>query len=486
MARKKKRSVIWIVLAVILILLIVALVGGYMLVANYFKTHFFPATTINGFDASMMTAEAVDEKIRTEAEDYVLAVHDREDRVAYINGDKIGYRYASEGEVERLLANQDEIRWFDELKDVHEYTVDVPMTYDDEKLVALVTAMPCFDEENIVEPKDAYLEYQDDEGYVIVPEENGSKPIEEQILMDVRKAISQREKVLNLDDDDYAKPSVTADDPHLQEKFELSNRYRNMTITYQIEGYEQVLDGSTILSWITINDDLSVKVNEDMLAAYAQTLASKYNTYADEREFKTSQGDTITIGGGDYGWIIDKKREAAQLKEDIQAGESVEREPCYEQRAFVGGTDDIGKTYIELDYTNQHLYYYVDGQLQLDSDIVSGNVTIGNGSPDGVFKVIDRKTDYTLYGEDYESDVKYFMPFAYNVGLHDADWRSNFGGEIYKSDGSHGCVNLPFDTAENIFKTVELGTPVVAYYREDVKLTSNNARVSNAYSYSSK
>ena len=78
------------------------------------------------------------------------------------------------------------------------------------------------------------------------------------------------------------------------------------------------------------------------------------------------------------------------------------------------------------------------------------------------------------------------MPFAYNVGLHDADWRSNFGGEIYKSDGSHGCVNLPFDTAENIFKTVELGTPVVAYYREDAKLTSNNARVSNAYSYSSK
>ncbi len=486
MARKKKHSAVLIVLAVILILVLAVLIGGYIAIAHFFKTHYFPQTTINGYSASLGTAEAVEEKIRADAEDYMLAVHDREDRVTYINGDKIRYRYASEGEAARLLADQDEMMWIREIQNTHEYTVDVPMTYDDDKLVALVAEMPCFAEENIKEPKDAYLEYRDGEGYVIVPEEAGSMPIQEQILIDIRKAIEERQIVLNLGDADYAAPNVTADDPKLQEKFEVSNRYRNMTITYEIEGYEQVLEGSTILSWIKINDDLSVTVNEDMLAAYAQTLASTYNTYADEREFKTAQGDTITIGGGDYGWIVDKKREAEQLKADIKAGESVTREPCYEQRAFVGGKDDIGKTYIEIDYTNQHMYYYVDGERKLDSDIVSGNVTVGNGSPDGVFKVIDRKTDYTLYGEDYESDVKYFMPFAYNVGLHDADWRSNFGGEIYKSDGSHGCVNLPFETAESLFNTVELGTPVVAYYREDVKLTSNNARVSNAYSYTSK
>ena len=48
------------------------------------------------------------------------------------------------------------------------------------------------------------------------------------------------------------------------------------------------------------------------------------------------------------------------------------------------------------------------------------------------------------------------------------------------------CINLPYDAADTIYKNVELGTPVVAYYRENVKLTSNNAKVSNAYSYSSK
>ena len=191
-------------------------------------------------------------------------------------------------------------------------------------------------------------------------------------------------------------------------------------------------------------------------------------------------------GGGDYGWVINKKGEAAQIVEDIKNGESVTREPKYEQRAFVEGADDIGNTYIEIDYTNQHLWYYKDGSLVVDSDIVSGNLNNGNGSPDGVFKVISRQSPATLKGEDYESDVTYFMPFAYNVGLHDASWRSSFGGSIYKNGGSHGCINLPYDAADTIYKNVELGTPVVAYYREDVKLTSNNAKVSNAYSYSSK
>ena len=226
-------------------------------------------------------------------------------------------------------------------------------------------------------------------------------------------------------------------------------------------------------------------VDPDMAASYAQQLASKYNTYAATRSFVTTNGDTIKIGGGDYGWIIDKKGEAARIIEDIEKGESVTREPEYEQRAFVEGADDIGNTYIEIDYTNQHLWYYKDGSLLMDSDLVSGNLNNGNGSPDGVFKIISRQSPATLVGEDYESDVTYFMPFAYNVGLHDASWRSNFGGSIYKNSGSHGCINLPYDAADTIYKNVELGTPVVAYYRDNVKLTSNNAKVSNAYSYSS-
>lgn len=462
----------------------VLLAAAYAGVGYYFHDHFYPGTVINEMNFSLGTADTAEEKIKEDAEDYLLAIHDREDRVTYISGKDIDYHYESDGSIQKVMDKQNSMLWPLYISKDHSHTVNVKLTYDESKLVKLVEGMDCFKEENIEKPEDAYLKYTDN-GYEIVPEKKGNQPLEEQIMLDVKAVIEERQTVLKLNDSDYMQPAVTSEDPKLQEKLQVTEKYKNMSITYEIEGSEQVLDGQTILSWLTINDDLSVTVDPDMAASYAQQLASKYNTYAATRSFVTTNGDTIKIGGGDYGWVIDKKGEAARIIEDIEKGESVTREPEYEQRAFVEGADDIGNTYIEIDYTNQHLWYYKDGSILMDSDLVSGNLNNGNGSPDGVFKIISRQSPATLVGEDYESDVTYFMPFAYNVGLHDASWRSNFGGSIYKNSGSHGCINLPYDAADTIYKNVELGTPVVAYYRDNVKLTSNNAKVSNAYSYSS-
>ena len=161
----------------------------------------------------------------------------------------------------------------------------------------------------------------------------------------------------------------------------------------------------------------------------------------------------------------------------------MEREPVYEQTALYRGSDDIGNTYIEIDYTKQHMWYYKDGALQMESDFVSGNLARQNGSVDGVYKIVYKQRNATLVGEGYSSPVSYFMPFAYNIGIHDASWRDTFGGTIYKTSGSHGCINVPPAFAEQLFNAVDKGTPVVAYYREAVTLTNNAAKMSNAYSY---
>ena len=415
---------------------VVLLAAAYAGVGYYFHDHFYPGTVINETNFSLGTADTAEEKIKEDAEDYLLAIHDREDRVTYISGKDIDYHYESDGSIQKVMDKQNSMLWPLYISKDHSHTVNVKLTYDESKLVKLVEGMDCFKEENIEKPEDAYLKYTDN-GYEIVPEKKGNQPLEEQIMLDVKAVIEERQAVLKLNDSDYMQPAVTSEDPKLQEKLQVTEKYKNMSITYEIEGSEQVLDGQTILSWLTINDDLSVTVDPDMAASYAQQLASKYNTYAATRSFVTTNGDTIKIGGGDYGWVIDKKGEAARIIEDIEKGESVTREPEYEQRAFVEGADDIGNTYIEIDYTNQHLWYYKDGSILMDSDLVSGNLNNGNGSPDGVFKIISRQSPATLVGEDYESDVTYFMPFAYNVGLHDASWRSNFGGSIYKNSGYH-------------------------------------------------
>jgi len=288
---------------------------------------------------------------------------------------------------------------------------------------------------------------------------------------------------VTLSDDFYEVPEILSTDPSITALTDQLDTYTHSTVTYDIEGADEKLTSSDIYHMLEIDEDNQVTLNEDKIARYVQHLASTYNTYADRRSFATSMGDTIEIGGGDYGWVINKPAEAKQLLEDLSGGVPVEREPIYEQTAKEPGPDDIGNTYIEVDYTNQHLWYYKDGALVIDSDFVSGNISKGNGSPDGVFKIVYKQRDATLVGETYESSVDYFLPFAYNVGFHDASWRSTFGGDIYKTKGSHGCINLPHDVAETLYNEVEVGTPVIAFYREDIQLTSDNARITNAYSY---
>ncbi|MBP3825785.1 MAG: L,D-transpeptidase, partial [Butyrivibrio sp.] len=69
-----------------------------------------------------------------------------------------------------------------------------------------------------------------------------------------------------------------------------------------------------------------------------------------------------------------------------------------------------------------------------------------------------------LRGVDYVSYVNYWLGVNKGVGIHDANWRSKFGEEIYKSDGSHGCINCPYDSVEVLWDVVDIGTPVILYY----------------------
>ena len=154
------------------------------------------------------------------------------------------------------------------------------------------------------------------------------------------------------------------------------------------------------------------------------------------------------------------------MLKEIKSGETIKREPVFNQTAEVKSeTYDIGNTYIEIDYTNQHMYYYEKGKLKLDSDVVTGNISRHNGSPDGIYKIVYKQRDATLIGENYASDVDYFMVFAYNVGFHDASWRHDWSKQAYlaKGGGSHGCINMHPDVAGQAFSDLHKNEPVVIY-----------------------
>lgn len=478
--RRQQRRRRLILLTAFILILLLGMV--YLFTSLYFRKHFFPHTEINGLKVGGMTAKEAEEKIAADVGDYLLTIFDRDGEKYHIMGREIDNSYVPDGSLEKALQEQNGYAWIPSLFRENQMDVDTPMIYSSKKLAEAVAALPCFVPENITPPVNAALE-RTEEGYAILPEVPGNQMILEKVVAVVEAAVTAGEGSVTLTDEVYEVPERVSSSPELIDALARVNACIGAEVTYQISDYDEKLTSDQILDMIEVQEDFSITLDEKKITDYVQKLASKYNTYADVREFNTSSGDKIKIGGGDYGWVIQKEKEAELLKENILSGAPTIREPVYSQRAQVEGFEDIGTTYVEIDYTKQHMWYYEEGQLVLESDIVSGNIATGNGSPDGVFKIVYKQSPAVLKGEDYESNVDYFMPFAYNVGIHDASWRTQFGGEFYKTSGSHGCINAPGEIAAALYGRIKVDTPVIAYYREKVELTAENCRISNAYSY---
>ena len=243
-----------------------------------------------------------------------------------------------------------------------------------------------------------------------------------------------------------------------------------MSVTYQLPSNQtEVLDGLTIATWVNGSQGLTVSVDAAKVAAYVQGLRNKYDTPAGTQTWQSADGTTKSIKT-DYGWHIDQAKETEALIANIQSLQSVTREPVYASRAVQTEMPQWGKTFVEIDISSQHVYYYQDGNCVWDSKCVTGTATDPDrATPTGVFALKYKQRDRVLRGRinpqtgkpSYESPVAYWMPFNGNIGLHDANWRSSFGGNIYLKSGSHGCINLPPKNAKTLYDLITPGTVIV-------------------------
>jgi hypothetical protein len=159
------------------------------------------------------------------------------------------------------------------------------------------------------------------------------------------------------------------------------------------------------------------------------------------------------------------------------AGKSQDREPVYSQTAASHTGNDYGDTYVEINLSAQHLFFYVDGELLIETDFVSGNASKGWSTPGGIYPLTYKERNATLRGTNYATPVSYWMPFNGNIGLHDSTWRSTYGKNIYKTNGSHGCINLPPSAAEVIYDNIEKGMPVICYYLDGTGYESDSVGI---------
>ncbi len=126
---------------------------------------------------------------------------------------------------------------------------------------------------------------------------------------------------------------------------------------------------------------------------------------------------------------------------------------------------NVGTTYIEIDIDMQHMWYFEKGKLVVSTPVVTG-MKYYNDTTSGLFDVYFKQSPARLVGETWDTDVNYWMAVTYDgIGIHDSLWRYNYeyGGSTYTYNGSHGCINTPFEKVEKMYELVDVGTPVVIY-----------------------
>lgn len=213
-----------------------------------------------------------------------------------------------------------------------------------------------------------------------------------------------------------------------------------------------------------LNEKGDFQVDTKGIETFVEELASEYNTVDTTLSFEATKGETVMVKYVTYGTELDKEAEKEYLKNAFANRVKEVHTPSYIKEGYVRGKNDIGDTYIEVDMGNQKLYAYKEGQLLLETDIVTGNMKRKWNTPEGVNYVYAKQKKRVLRGQGYATPVDFWMPVKGSIGLHDADWRKEFGGEIYLTNGSHGCVNIPPEIMPTIYEEYEIGTPVIMFY----------------------
>lgn len=433
-----------------------------ILAASRADSRFASGTELGGKDVSDMTVQ----ELKRDINNYTLKVVYRDDNgeslEEVIFGKDFGI-YVEEDKARELLEEQGVLEYLS--GQGKKYQTGDWFRYDEERLAKAVKKLSCFDASRFEVPRNAYIStYDEKKGYQIVEETKGNIIDESKAYQIIVDAVSNMEEKVDLSEKDcYQEAEITAENKALNRTLKQMNTYAGAKITYRFGQEKEVVDGKLISKWIRVNKNGNVVLKKKKIEEYVANLRKKYDTIFKSRKFKTSYGKTITISGGDYGWWMNSSKEEKKLTQLIQAGKKVERTPEYYQTAQSYGKKDYGNSYVEINLTTQHVFLYDKGKKILETDCVTGNSARGYDTPAGAYSVTYTERNATLKGENYATPVKYWMPFNRNIGMHDADWRSSFGGEIYKYNGSHGCVNLPPDKAAIIFKYVKKGTPVFCY-----------------------
>lgn len=450
---------------------IAAAVGGYLFYQyqQFEQKLFLNHSTLNGLDVSCMSVDSA----------YDTVYHDSKNKKITLKaGDAslLDLELSNFCEItfdkDAIQRGMDEITFRDFLQGKsRQYEAECTVTMDRKQAVSYVKEMLSGIAQET--SKNARIKKTED-GFTLVDEVYGTVINRKKLIDKIESEIEEiaKNEITAIDVTEfYKKPEVKTED--LEKDYKKLEAYLGWSVTWQ--DCDVDLDREDIFPYINYkNKKQKIIIDDTFLRNKVYEMSKSVNTVGKTRNFKVTSyektskkahsGKTIQVSGGTYGRIVNTEAEYGELTELMKKCKSQkDREPVWLLEPQSDGLDDIGDTYIEISIDRQHLWYYVDGKLNMQTDIVTG-MKGRHDTPTGTYYITERINGKYLTGDDYKTWVNKWMRLTnMGIGLHDATWKSSFGGSIYTYSGSHGCINLPYSFACDLFDAVYVGLPVVIY-----------------------
>lgn len=368
------------------------------------------------------------------------------------------------------FAKQDPAKWpiyiFSESKFKNNLAENI--TVNDEKLTKVLEEMGLKNDER-TPAKNAEIEFSEEEGFYVKPEEAGNQLDNERVKAHIVEALQTGEDIVDVKMA-YLEPEVKSEDEAITSVMDRIHELSTNQVVWEIAGKEEVIEGDLIEQWIYFDDANNLVINKHKVAEYIDSIAEKYETYDIVREFESTLRGTVEVLPGTLGWSIDSQETAAILANHIVSGAEGVVEPVVNGTGYGSGDpNSVGDDYIEIDLQNQHMWLYKDGKLVMETPIVSGFAGSSETIP-GAYAVWSMDRNATLVGTNVQLNTSYRQPVSWWIpfddtgqGIHDANWQGSFGGNAYTYAGSQGCINVPPHVMADFFEEVELGMPVMIY-----------------------
>ncbi len=454
---------------IVFLCLFMAVMIVYLIISFYYQDKFIYGTYVNGISVKGLDVTAAGRVLAEDYGEYVLTIEENDNASETISGEKINFLVDYTNELSIILNKQNSFLWGYYLFEPLEYQITPDYCYDKGMLSNALEQLNCFQLETA--NKNARLEIKKEYlSYVLIDETtdilDGKKA---EALID--EAICNGKETVSVSEC-YVPYLPTEDMKEIYELWKKIDKIQQTEVILEDGDLSRTLNAGIVSDWILadtsgmpiLDENNQIQLVPQKVQQFTAELSALFDTKGKECFWNKESGGTVLLKYAGSGYLINQQAEETELMEAAINGKKEKRKPVYSQEGNGRGKDEIGNTYIEVDMSAQKLYYFVDGKRKLTTDVVTGNTSHGNGTPAKICSVYAKQKNRVLRGANYASFVYYWMPVSGNIGIHDATWRDEFGGSIYKTAGSHGCINLPKQKAALLYEMVSIGTPVILYY----------------------